>query len=237
MRLIIAAKPRRRDLRQHQRAGPVAIEDPALRHQRHDHIGHMPGVGAVAGADGDQAVVDAVIGAARHRLAVQPGPLPPDRGIEVARQRMHRHPGHHLPVLDQRDHHAPMRQPRQIGRGAVDRVDHPLKAGGARGLALLLSQDGVMGIGGGDGGADQILDLAVGAADDVLGGGLGLDHQLIAVVEIAQRQRAAAGGGVAGQVEAGAKGVGHGASLRRRGSRPWGRCADGRGCPPAAGFR
>ena len=99
------------------------------------------------------------------------------------------------------------------GLGAIDGVDDPAQAGSSALAAVLLAQDGVLGVAGFDLGAQVLLGLAVGLGD---GCSIRLGIHRHTIVEVRQGELPGLVGDVAGKCEQGFEGEGHQA-LRRIG--------------------
>ena len=125
-------------------------------------------------------------------------------------------------IDQQADRHAPVVQAVEKTGGSVDRVDHPHAARRERGRAAFLAEEAILGKIRRQLVADELLDLLVGEADDILRVAFMLDYQRVAIAVVihahARRlQRDAPGEGVTGiDVQAvlrGGRGRGHGCSL------------------------
>ena len=107
----------------------------------------------------------------RRRLAAAGGPqLVAHRVVDDAGE-------HALLVLD-RDRDAPLRDPEQEVRGAVERVDDPAQPAAAARVRALLAEHPVVRPGGEQAVADQLLGRDVGLGDEVGRAALRLDPQL-----------------------------------------------------------
>ena len=177
MRFIIPRQPACRDGGQHHRARPVAIEYAARIHQAKHHSSDMISVGPMAGTQRSHAAGQPLVRVDNHSRTIQPRPAAQHRVKSFAGHRRMGHGQNRGRRIHHRKRNAPMRQTGQERHGAVDGVDHPhIPAGPAR-ASPFLAQNGVVGKADGQLGANVLFDLAVGAADDILGVGLGFHDQ------------------------------------------------------------
>ena len=119
---------------------------------------------------------------------------------------------HGLAMHGTGDHHAPGRNAAHEIGGAVDGIDHPDIACRAGNRGVFLADDAVLRIVGGNGSADEQLDLAVGFRDQILMA-LALDGQAVEIAEIFQAEFAGPPRQIDGKLHACVMVIFHGRAL------------------------
>ncbi len=160
------ARRRRRGARRRRSTGPPRRPHPADVADVGQHLGQHTGlaqtaVGLVGEPGADERRRQVVLGRREDRFAVASGTATLRRGEDVAVQRIVDHAGYDVAVALRRDRHREAREPVEVVRGAVDRVDQPPDARPPRVVGALFTHDAVVGPSGADAGHDEGLGRAV----------------------------------------------------------------------------
>ena len=193
VRLQVGREPARRHIGEHQRARPVAKEHPAHPRQVARHLGDPLGRGAMARPHPGRGALDAQAWPEMQRHAVQRRAGAQSGREPLAMSRRVDHPDHRVQTLRHRHGDAPVRHPEKVGRGAVDRIDHPGVAGSPLRQAVFLAKEAVLREDRRHAVAHQPLDAAVGLGDDVEQRSLRLDRQSLALAPEVERETAGLG--------------------------------------------